>query len=60
MPYPMSFDVVYRDPVDVFAKTPYCMTDVCGVVSWNIPLDILEDNDGHVGPSLRHVFADML
>jgi hypothetical protein len=27
-----SIDVLDRVTVDIFAKTPYCMTDVCGVV----------------------------
>jgi hypothetical protein len=32
MSYPTSIDVLDRVTVDVCAKTPYCMMDVCGVV----------------------------
>ena len=53
-----SIDVLDRVTVDVSAKTPYCITDVCGDVWWDILVDIYEDNDGDVGSYVADVIAD--
>jgi hypothetical protein len=53
-----SIDVLDSVKVDVSAKTPYFMTDVCGDVWWDIPVDIHEDNDGDAGPFVADIIAD--
>jgi hypothetical protein len=53
-----SINVLDYATVDVSAKTPYCMTDVCGDVWWDILVDIYEDNDGEAGPSVADVIAN--